>query len=341
MRSLVLPGQKVLIKPNLLSAKDPSRAITTHPVILEAIGEEVRRAGGIPSIGDSPGGAIRGIDRVWENTGMKDLSRRTGMRLVNFEASGSREIKTGRYSFFVAAPVEETDVIINAAKLKTHSLTLLTCGIKNMFGVIPGFRKAEMHKLYPKPEEFAQMLVQLYRSVTPQLTIVDAVVAMQGNGPSAGEPRPVGLLAAGKDAVAVDAVMGRLIGFALDQVDTTRIAARENLGEARMENIDITGDGAGVRPENFSLPSNRGARLIPRPLVRLVTPLVWLKLVINPGRCVGCGFCSESCPVDAIPAEGEIFRINAKDCIQCMCCHELCPENAIDIKMSWLARKLV
>jgi uncharacterized protein (DUF362 family)/NAD-dependent dihydropyrimidine dehydrogenase PreA subunit len=336
MEAFVRQDQRVLLKPNLLSAKDPSRAITTHPSIVEAVAEEVRRCGGIPYIGDSPGGAVRGIKRVWANTGMAEMAERSKIDMVNFEASGSRGIDFGSYKFFISKPVLEADVIISLPKLKTHSLTLLTCAVKNMFGVIPGFRKGELHKLHPKPVEFAEMLVHLYKLITPSLTIVDAILAMEGNGPSSGRPFELGLLMAGADGVGVDAVAARIMGFPDGFIDTTRIASEMGMGTDDIEEIDLIGEA--VKPEGFELPSNTVKKLIPRPLARMIAPLVSVKPVIDPARCTGCAFCFENCPVKAISREGRVYAIDGKKCVKCLCCHELCPESSIDIELSWLAR---
>lgn len=341
MGAFVKGGQRVLLKPNMLSAKGPERAITTHPAFVEAVARLVRQAGGVPVIGDSPGGAIRGIARVWKNTGMADMAERAGIEMVNFEASGLREIESGRHRLFIAKPVLDADLVINLAKLKTHSLTLLTCGVKNMFGVIPGFRKAEFHKLYPKPGEFSEMLVELYSRVSPSLTIVDAILSMEGNGPSSGRPVNTGLVAAGTDAVAVDAVLAAKIGFAPGDIATTRIADERGIGRGRLEDIIVVGDGKDKVIEGFLLPSNRGISLIPRPLARMIAPLVWLRLEIAEERCTRCEMCKRSCPVATIAYVGDVLKIGQSGCIQCMCCHELCPENAIDIKMSLLARLFI
>ncbi len=340
MAAFVSRGDRVLLKPNLLSAKDPSRAITTHPHIVETVAALVREAGGEPFVGDSPGGAIRGIERVWENTLMREMAERAGLELVNFEASSSQEIDAGKFKLYIARPVLEADVVINLPKLKTHSLTLLTGAVKNMFGVVPGFRKAEMHKIFPKPFEFAAMLVELYSHVRPALNIMDAVLAMEGNGPSSGVPREAGLIAVSDDGVAMDAVISSVIGFKPEKIDTTRLSGERGLGVSEPEKVEVTGDAAGTVIEDFDLPSNLGMRLIPGPLARMIAPLVWLKLIIDSEKCTGCEMCFKSCPVKTIVPDGEKFRVVHDGCVQCMCCHELCPEDAVEIKLSWLARKL-
>ncbi|MFO7915225.1 MAG: DUF362 domain-containing protein [Candidatus Krumholzibacteriales bacterium] len=331
-------GDRVLLKPNMLSAKAPERAITTHPGIIRVMAEMVRDLGATPFIGDSPGGVLRGVARVWENTGIREMADRNDIELVSFEASGSEEIDSGGYRFYVARPVLEADRVINLAKLKTHTLTLLTAAVKNMFGVIPGFRKSVQHKLFPKPREFAEMLVELYRVVTPDFSIVDAVLAMEGNGPSSGEPAWLNLLIAGEDAVAIDAVCADIIGYKPGVIDSTRIAGEKGVGTSALDDIQRTGSAAVFRAEGFELTSNTGLRMIPDFLVKLVKPLVWIRPEIDPELCTGCRLCEKSCPVKVISFDGSVCEIDSSGCVNCMCCHELCPENAVEVRMSKLAR---
>jgi uncharacterized protein (DUF362 family)/NAD-dependent dihydropyrimidine dehydrogenase PreA subunit len=333
-------GERVLLKPNMLSAKAPERAITTHPEVIRVMAEMIRDLGAEPFIGDSPGGVLRGVKRVWENTGIQDMAARNDIELVSFEGSGSEEIDAGGYRFYVARPVLEADRVINLAKLKTHTLTLLTAAVKNMFGVVPGFRKSVQHKMFPKPGEFAEMLVELYRIVKPDFSIVDAVLAMEGNGPSSGEPVELGLIMAGEDAVAVDAVAADIIGYRSGLVDSTRIAGERGVGVSDLGKISREGTAARFRAEAFELTSNTGIRMIPDFLVRLVKPLVWIRPEIDPGRCTGCRLCEKSCPVEAISFDGKVCRIDSAKCVNCMCCHELCPENAVEVRMSRLARMI-
>jgi len=331
-------GDRVLLKPNMLSAKAPDRAITTHPVVIRTVAEIVRDMGATPLIGDSPGGVLRGVKRVWENTGIEEMAKRNDIEMVSFEASGSEEMDVMGYRFYIARPVLEADRLINIGKLKTHTLTLLTAAVKNMFGVIPGFRKSVLHKLFPKPEEFAAMLVELYRTVRPDFNIIDGILAMEGNGPSSGETTELGIVIAGDDGVAVDAVIADIIGYSPDVIDTTRIAGERSLGISNLDYIDRRGSARSFSADDFELTSNTKIRMIPDFLVKLVKPLVWIRPEIDPDICTGCRLCEKSCPVNAISFDGKVCEIDSRECVNCMCCHELCPENAVEVRMSRLAR---
>jgi uncharacterized protein (DUF362 family)/Pyruvate/2-oxoacid:ferredoxin oxidoreductase delta subunit len=342
LRNLVKPGDKVLIKPNLLSAKDPSRAITTHPSVVQAVAEEVKVLQANPYIGDSPGGADRGVKRVWDNTQMSLASHNSGVPLVSFEEKGvdKRISQTGR-TYYIARPALEADVIISLGKLKTHTLTLMTCGIKNMFGVIPGFRKGEYHKQYPKPEMFAEVIVDIYSLMTPRLTLVDAIVGMEGDGPSSGQPNYLGFLLASQDAVAMDTVAAKILGFKDGEIDSTRIAAKRGLGVNDLSQIEIAGESIDkVKPISFKLPSNRFLKLIPKFLVDLIAPLVWVRPNIYDGNCTNCNICVENCPLETISSGKKRPVFDYSNCVNCMCCHELCPQKAIYLEKSWLAKKI-
>ena len=343
MSRFISPGEKVLLKPNLLSAKEPERAITTHPAVIEAVIKEVREAGGEPSMGDSPGGALRGIERLWRNTGLKDLSERTGTPLINFEASGSSEVAGELRSYMIARAVLDADAIIGLPKMKTHVLTLYTGCIKNMFGVIPGFGKSRLHSTAPRPVPFSRHLVDVYSLVRPRLHIMDAVVAMEGNGPSGGSPRTVGAIIGGSDPVAVDTVVAGMMGYRDGQVSTIRFAAKKGLGTARREDIEIVGeDPANFDLEGFELPGTTMLNLIPGPIVKALRPWIWVYPEMSKERgcrAEACALCVRSCPVDAIEMTETGPVVDRKKCVECLCCHEVCPEDAVEVRLSWLAGK--
>jgi uncharacterized protein (DUF362 family)/Pyruvate/2-oxoacid:ferredoxin oxidoreductase delta subunit len=342
LERFVKKDQKVLIKPNLLSAKDPSRAITTHPAIVQAVVEEVQKIGAVPILGDSPGGVERGIKRVWENTQMSLVAGSTGTKLVAFENEGVYEKRTNDdKSYFIAKPVVDCDVIISLPKLKTHTLTLMTCAVKNMFGSIPGFRKSEYHRDAPKPKDFAKVVVDIYSLTRPHINLVDAVVGMEGDGPSSGDPKYLGLLLASTDAVALDMVSAKIMGFKNGEIDTTSIAQEKGLGVSSFSQIEILGEKLANLPQTkFLLPSNRFLKLIPNFILAPIKPLVWVRPGILDGNCTNCNICVDNCPTNSIKKGNKTPYFDYTGCINCMCCHELCPQKAVFLKKSWIAKKI-
>jgi uncharacterized protein (DUF362 family)/Pyruvate/2-oxoacid:ferredoxin oxidoreductase delta subunit len=343
LERFVKPGMKVLLKPNLLSAKAPERAITTHPEVAAVVARMVRRLNADVIIGDSPGGAKRGVKRVWENTGMLAMAAREGIELVNFESSGVTKMKVKDRYYYLAKPAVEADLIINLPKLKTHVLTLMTGAVKNMFGLIPGFRKGEYHKEAPRPADFAQIIVDILSLRPPELTIMDAVLTMEGDGPSSGTPRWSNLIMASSDPVAVDAIAAEIIGLKPNQVPTTRIASESGLGIGWTEAIEIVGEKLeNVKINDYKLTSNRKMELIPPFLARLVGHYVWVRPAIIEENCTKCELCVNSCPTGALRnLPKEIPRFEYDYCINCWCCHELCPSSAIYVNQSWLAKKFI
>lgn len=343
LRQVVSSGQNVLLKPNLLSAKAPERAITTHPGVLAAVAAAVRAAGGRPSVGDSPGGAVRGIERVWRNTGMLEMSETAGVPLVNFEASGSVELRGRLRTYMVARPVVDADVVINVPKLKTHVLTAYTGCVKNMYGAIPGFGKGRLHSVAPRPVPFSRIVVDVYSLVRPALHVMDAVVAMEGDGPSGGRPRHVGALLVGTDGVAVDAVAAQMIGFREGRVPTIAWAAELGLGTAKLSEIEVVGeDPASFDLTGFELPSSGVLNFIPTFVVRALKPWIWVRPEMSAEwgcRGEACGLCVKSCPVDALLMTEAGPVADGEACVECLCCHEVCPENAVRVRLSWLARR--
>jgi uncharacterized protein (DUF362 family)/Pyruvate/2-oxoacid:ferredoxin oxidoreductase delta subunit len=345
LAAFVQPGQKVLLKPNMLSAKPPERAITTHPMVLEAVVREVQALGAEVSIGDSPSGMLKGVKRCWENTGFLAVSERTGAPLVHFEAVGTAARDTGGQRYHVARAVTDADVVINLPKFKTHGFALFTGAIKNCYGVLPGFQKAALHKKYPHPTDFSARLVDLYAAVRPALTLMDGITGMEGNGPATGDVREVGLLLASADGVALDAVAAAIMGFREGEIDAIRIAGERGVGASRLADIEIDGESLETaRISDFRLPSNHLMKAIPpvaaRWLGRRIGRFVWVRPKSDPAKCTACEVCVHACPVQAIRMENGKPVTDYRLCINCMCCNESCPEGAVIQELSWLARRI-
>ncbi len=332
-------GTRVHVKPNLLTAKSPDKAATTHPSIMKSIVNRVMELGGIVTIGDSPAGISRPIEEYWAITGMEQVAQETGAKLVKLEKKGVIQRSVNGKSYFIARAIADADVVINVCKLKTHNLTLYTGAIKNMFGSIPGFRKSEYHKQAPKVERFSEIIVDIFSVVRPQLNIMDAVQIMEGNGPSAGKSRYLGLILASTDAVALDAIAARILGFDDGEILTTEYAYRSGLGEKFIENISVRGESLeAFRNLQIALPSNRFHRFVPASIVKVLGKLVWVRPRPNEGRCQRCGACIVTCPAQAMSSKDKFPVIDYNKCISCFCCDEVCPHNAIDQEMSWLTK---
>lgn len=337
--AFVKPGQTVLLKPNLLQAALPEEMITTHPVLVEAVVLLVKRAGGLPSLGDSPAGAVRSVQDYWRTTGMWEVCERHGVELVQFEKGGVVQLARRGRKYHVAKSVAEADVVVNLPKLKTHGLTMLTCAVKNMYGAIPGLKKSNYHKEAPLPGEFSAIVADVYALAKPRLTIVDGITGMDGAGPSAGQPKQLGLVLAGADGVAVDAVATHLLGRRPLSVPTTRTASRQRLGEADLAKIRLLGETVEIR-RDFRWPPGWFFVLVPGPLARIAARLFRIKPAIQPALCVNCGFCVESCPVSALKPTAAVPEFDYRLCINCLCCQEMCPQHAVYQRKSAIARLL-
>lgn len=331
MTTFVRPGQSVLIKPNLLTDRPPEEAVTTHPALVRAIIRSVRACGGNPSVADSPASATK-LEQVWEKTGFRALCEAEGVPLLNLERAGAQPCTVDGISFHIAKPVLEADVLINVPKVKTHTLMTLTAAVKNLYGTLPGFQKAQMHVAFPHPAGFGRMLRAIHARVRPALNIADGIVGMEGEGPAAGRPVALGFLAASPDAEALDLALCRVLGInpaAVPYLDASR--ARESAPQPAVP-----------RPASFRVPSTLGARLIPAPLVRLLGGLIWIRPDISEAACIRCGRCVKACPAGALSLEPawKKPRLAPSRCIGCCCCHEICPEKAITMAQSPTVRLL-
>ena len=331
---VVKPGAKVLLKPNLLSARLPEEGVDTNPEVVRAVVRLVKEAGASSiDIGDSPGGYRKNTDEVFEMSGMKRLAEEEGVGIVKFNSSRNID------GFPVSRHVLDADCVISIPKFKTHGITTLTAGVKNMFGALTGLYKARCHSKAPREEDFAKILAKVYAIARPDLTVLDAVVAMEGDGPSGGDLRSTGFVMASSDAVAIDAVLAKLVGLEPLDLAVTKTCYEDGLGEADLAKIELAGDSIdSFMMPDFKLPQTKILKMIPRAIINKAASLVKFKPVIDDQICKRCNLCKLTCPVHAITIEADRCAINYKKCVRCLCCDEVCPYGAISIKRNILAK---
>ena len=349
-------GKTVLLKPNMLGAYPPEMGITTPPAFVEAAVILFKELGSIVWVGDSPNG-IFPLDCVWERTGIRDVCKRHGAIEKQFEREGG-VIRDG---VLIAKPVLEADFLINLPKFKTHGLTVLTAATKNLYGCVPGLQKTRYHSDLTDRMEFAKLLVKVAEFSKPAISFVDAIVAMEGTGPSAGNLVKLNTIIAGRNHHAVDSICANLIR--LDPSDVDTIAAAQSMGVWKSSNkITLVGeDIESCRPPSFKLPATFTKGMRDWWISRFVIGRIWgnisIKPKINKKSCKRCGLCIKACPVEAISSSAKLEAaelgcdnvpknylkispphiINEK-CVMCYCCHEICPHKAIALNESWAVR---
>ena len=335
--SLIRPGSRVLGKPNLLMAIEPESGVTTHPEVVRAVIKILKTIDCTIFLGDGPsiwGAQSEKVDEVYEKTGMSRVAQEEGITLVTFEKKRWRE------KFPLTTWVDTCDALVNVPKFKTHGLTLLTGAIKNLYGLVWETHKVELHKKYFDQADFAKIIVDIYQEAKPCLTVVDGVVAMEGDGPSTrGTLRNLGLILASTDCVALDTILALIMGISPQDVLTTKEAYLRGLGTAHIENITILGEQLNeLTQQPFLLPASSIQNKIPLPLLNLVKKFITFYPYVESPRCTQCARCIKACPQKIMALRNKLILINYAKCIRCFCCQEICPSAAIKIKKSLLAK---
>lgn len=331
----------VFIKLNLVAKKLPKEMATTHPMILKVIAEQLLELGCKVIVGDSPGGPYTkaSLKGVYKTCGIEKLCEELSMEL-NYDISEVKvENPKGKILKYmtVIKPIVEVDHVINICKLKTHAMATFTGGVKNLFGVIPGVKKAEYHFKMPEVKDFTEALVDICDFVSPTLTIMDGVVGMEGEGPTAGVPRKIGILLASSSPYAIDVVACKLINLEPIRVPTVQRCVERSLIQKDFSDICVLGEKVEDKViKDFKIPSNKSISFlrgkVPRSLEIFINKKLAGKPVINYRKCVNCGVCSRVCPPKVIDMKENGPNINLDNCIRCFCCHELCPKKAVDLK---------
>ncbi|WP_324823994.1 DUF362 domain-containing protein [Sinanaerobacter sp. ZZT-01] len=343
----VLAGEKVLLKVNLVMKKTPESAATSHPVFVRAISDLLIEQGVQVLIGDSPGGpfTVNRLHAIYQVCGMKEAAERSGAEL-NYNIDYS-EVKNPNGLLLKKLTnidvLRSVDKVINLSKLKTHGMMRMTGAVKNMFGTIPGTLKAEYHLNRPEPENFADALIDIYLCANPVLSLIDGIVAMEGDGPTSGTPRSVGVVIASQDAFSMDLAASAIISAAPKSIPTVKRSIDRGLCPSDISKITFIGDAL----ESFILDDFKA------PAVKLVNPLMgnyplFVKKIVDytcqprpvflHEKCIGCEDCYKNCPPTAITMQRNRPEVDLGKCIRCFCCQELCPKKAVEIKRPLLFR---
>ncbi len=346
----VKPGMKIVIKANLVSAMKPEKAATTHPMLIAELTRMLTSRGATVVIGDSPGGVYNAafLNRVYAATGMH-LAEEAGGVLNHDFGQLEADFPDGHVAkhFTYTSYLAQADAIISFCKLKSHGMMSLSAATKNLFGAVPGTMKPEYHFRYPDPMDFAGMIVDINSYFQPKLYIVDAVLAMEGNGPTAGTPRHMGALLASKNCHSLDAICSKLIG--LDPLSVPTIQAAINYGLVDLENIPVIGVMEPyILPDFQRIERRRGLQfetVLPGKLGKAFSRIAQAALRSTPrlkeSECIGCGLCANICPAKAIVISPEKkAKIQKSKCIRCFCCQEFCPKGAMKVHRPLIARIL-
>ena len=346
--SWVKPGMRIVIKANLVSMMKPDAAATTHPALLCELVDALRQKGAETVIGDSPGGLYNAamLNRVYSVTGMKQAEAVGAILNNDFSVSEAHfKDATVAQDFAYTSYLDRADAIINFCKLKSHGMMGMSAAVKNMFGVVPGTFKPEYHFRFPNHLDFASMLIDLnrYFESKTRLCIVDAVMGMEGNGPTQGTPRHIGALLASESPYALDLVCASLIGLESADVPTLEVAAKAKLAPSHVSDLHIFGDYKSLCVSDFenihvrrSLQFEGNGQFV----AMFVRSALRAEPRVKKDLCIGCKKCAEICPAHVITMKNKRPEIDRKKCITCFCCQEFCPVGAMKVHRPLLARLL-
>lgn len=346
----LIAGKKVVIKPNLVLAKKPDFGATTHPAFVEACTNVLHEMGAAAiTLADSPGGPYNAaaLSVVYRTCEMAPLAS-DKLRINDDFTWKSVQWSQGKKAknFHCITPVAEADVVVDLCKLKTHSLTTLSCAVKNLFGILPGVEKFEMHATFPQIADFSEMLVDLASYLTSTKTFIaicDGILSMEGNGPTHGTPKMTGQVLVSRSPYALDVLAEHMLR-ADGEVLMLNEAAKRGLVERDWQKITLLGE-TDCPSFDFRRPDTEAGKMLkslPNFMGGRFAKFFETKPKILSEKCVGCGRCVTSCPqhtISVIEKHGKKkAKIDHSRCIRCYCCQELCPIGAVGVKQNFLIK---
>lgn len=330
--TFIQKNDKVLIKPNMLTNKTPDKAVTTHPEVVRAIIRAIKAKGAYPSVGDSPG--ISNLKSTAQKTGTLKVCEEENVPFIYFKQSKSYSYMEGRFikQFSLVDCLDDFDKIISVAKMKTHVFMGVTGAVKNLFGCIVGTEKARFHLRMQKHIDFAHVMIDLYQTIKPTLSIIDGVTAMEGQGPMSGTVTNPKIIIASSDGFAADLIMADKMGFNAEKMPIAAAGIKQNR-TVSLADIEVVGN-AKDEKFNFMRPhtyKSMQETYVPKLVLKIGQNQLTSKPIMN-NNCIGCGRCSRHCPPKAISIINKKAHIDYKKCIRCYCCQELCDYQAVDLK---------
>ncbi len=338
-------AKTILIKPNLLGAYPIERAVTTNPIVLDALITLLKKHGKEIWIGDSPGGTVS-VKKVWDFTKITELAEKHNIKVLNFHEGQVKICNSENHQYPITDYIWQADAVINVSKYKTHSLMYYTGAVKNLYGLIPGLKKSDFHKKNPKIDEFSTVISELYDTVKDRLAwnIMDGIIGMEGEGPSAGDPRNFGLMFASESAAALDFVASKMMGFKQKQLKY--IAASMKFDDIDESMIEIDPKWIDFKFDNVKIKKVSLLIKVMSSSPKFAQDIFNKYYYYYPDfddNCRKCRICVDSCPVGAMVLNKDDLHpiIDHDKCIKCMCCHEMCPYSVVYIHKSKLAKLIL
>lgn len=303
----------VIIKPNVVGVFNKNQeAIIVHPNIIGALKKYFKKS----KVGES---SFTNTEIAFKETGYLKFNPIVfeENKIIKINDKHAKILK----KFFLPESIKKADLVINVSKLKTHTLTKMTGAVKNLYGCIPGGLKQIYHKKAQGDEKFSQLLVDIYQNIKPGLNIMDAVISMEGEGPTSGKSIKTNLIIGSRNSVALDIIASKIIGYNPKEILTIKEA------EKRFGKINVNIVGEKVKSFNFKKPLSYNKKITKNFLNKMAEQ----EIICDTEKCIKCAKCMNHCPVKAIKMNPYPIN-NKKKCIRCFCCIEICPTNAMYLK---------